>query len=69
MTYRRRYRHPKDPKGRLKNTPTPATSILHTNKEGTERQESWNYPSIIGQLNYLPQNSQPDISFAVHHCA
>jgi hypothetical protein len=57
------------PKGRLKNTPTPATAILHADKEGLARQESWNYPSIIGQLNYLAQNSRPDISFAVHQCA
>jgi hypothetical protein len=40
-------------KGRLKNTPTPDTEILHANKDGLERQESWNYPSVIGQLNYL----------------
>jgi hypothetical protein len=45
------------PKGRLKNTPTPDTAILHVDKEGLDRHESWNYPSIIGQLNYLAQNS------------
>jgi hypothetical protein len=60
---------PHIPKGRLKNTPTPATAILHANKEGLARQESWNYPSVIGQINYLAQNSWPDISFAVHQCA
>jgi hypothetical protein len=57
------------PKGRLKNTPTPATAILHADTEGLARKESWNYPSVIGQLNYLAQNSRPDISFAVHQCA
>jgi hypothetical protein len=57
------------PKGRLKNTPTPATEILHADTEGLTRQESWNYPSVIGQLNYLAQNSRTDISFAVHQCA
>jgi hypothetical protein len=45
------------PKSRLKNTPIPATSISHADKEGLERQESWNYPYIIGQLNYLAQKS------------
>jgi hypothetical protein len=37
------------PKGRLKNTPTPTptTAILYADKEGLERQESWNYPSVI----------------------
>jgi hypothetical protein len=39
------------PKDRLKNTPTPATAILHADAEGLARQESWNYPSVIGQLN------------------
>jgi hypothetical protein len=57
------------PKGRLKNTPTPATEILHADTEGLARQESWNYPSVIGQLNYLAQKSQADISFAAHQCA
>jgi hypothetical protein len=57
------------PKGGLKNTPTPAIAILHADKEGRARQESWNYPSVIGQLNYLAQNSRPDISFTVHQCA
>jgi hypothetical protein len=45
------------PKGRLKITPTPATAILHADTEGLDRQESWNYPSVIGQLSYLAQNS------------
>jgi hypothetical protein len=57
------------PKGRLKNTSTPAKSILHADTERLARQESWNYPSVIGQLNYLAQNSRPDISFAFHQCA
>jgi hypothetical protein len=54
--------------GRLENTPTPATAILHADKDGLARQESWNYPSVIGKLNYLAQHSQPDLSFAVHQC-
>jgi hypothetical protein len=57
------------PKGRLKNTPTPSTAILHADTDGIARQESWNYPSVIGQLNYIAQNSRPDISFAAHQCA
>jgi hypothetical protein len=57
------------PKGRLKNTPTSATAILHADKEELARQEFWNYPSVIAQLNYLAQNSRPDISSAVHQCA
>jgi hypothetical protein len=45
------------PKGILKNTPPPASSILHADTEVLAHQESWNYPSIIGQLNHLAQNS------------
>jgi hypothetical protein len=57
------------PKGRLKNTPTPAKEILHAATDGLARKESWNYPSVIGQLKYLAHNSRPDISFAVRQCA
>jgi hypothetical protein len=57
------------PKVQLKNTPTPATEILHADTEGLARQESWEYPSVIGQLIYLAQNSCPDISFTVYQCA
>jgi hypothetical protein len=56
-------------KGRLKNTPPPATAILQSDTDGRARQESWNYPSVIGQLNHLAQNSRPAISFAVHQCS
>jgi hypothetical protein len=56
------------PKGRLRNTLTPATAILHADTDGLARQESWNYPSLIKQLNYLAQNSRPYISFTVHQC-
>jgi hypothetical protein len=57
------------PKGRPKKTPTPATAILHADTEGPAQPESWNYPFVIRQLNYLAQNSWPAISFAVHQCA
>jgi hypothetical protein len=57
------------PKGRLKNTPTPATAVSHADTQGLARQESWNYPSIIRKLNYLAHNAWPDISFAIHQCA
>jgi hypothetical protein len=57
------------PKGQLKNTPTPATAIIHADTDALGRQESWNYPSVIGQLNYLAHNFRQDISFTVHQCA
>jgi hypothetical protein len=32
-------------------------------------QDSWNYRSATGKLNYITQNTCPDISFAVYQCA
>jgi hypothetical protein len=48
---------------------TPALSILYPDNNGHPRQESWNYRLITGKLNYLAQNTRPDISFTVHQCA
>jgi hypothetical protein len=48
---------------------TPVDSILHADPDGSERLDKWNYRSIIGKLNYLANNTRPDISMAVHQCA
>jgi hypothetical protein len=48
---------------------TPADSILHADPNGPDRVETWNYRSVIGKLNYLANNTRPDISMAVHQCA
>jgi hypothetical protein len=48
---------------------TPSDSILYPDTNGIPRQENWNYRSVIGKLNFLAQNTRPDISFAVHQCA
>mmetsp|Transcript_20491 Transcript_20491/g.29245 ORF Transcript_20491/g.29245 Transcript_20491/m.29245 type:complete len:426 (+) Transcript_20491:2855-4132(+) len=48
---------------------TPADQILHPDKDGPPRIEKWNYRSIIGKLNFLAQNTRPNISMAVHNCA
>jgi hypothetical protein len=45
---------------------TPSIGILYPDRDGIPRQDSWNYRSIIGKLNYIAQNTCPDISFAVH---
>jgi hypothetical protein len=44
-------------------------SILHSDPSGASRTEAWNYRSIIGKLNYIANNTRPDISMAVHQCA
>jgi len=48
---------------------TPADSILYPDPDGAPRQDPWHYRSIIGKLNFIAQNTRPDISFAVHQCA
>jgi hypothetical protein len=48
---------------------TPVDAILYADSDGPVRQEKWNYRSVIGKLNYLANNTRPDISMAVHQCA
>ncbi len=48
---------------------TPATSILHADLDGPDREQQWNYRTIIGMLTYLSTSTRPDIAFAVHQCA
>ena len=40
---------------------TPADGILHPDPNGAPREDSWNFCSIIGKLNFLAQNTRPDI--------
>jgi len=48
---------------------TPATEVLQSDSDKPAFNEQWSYRSIIGKLNFLAQNTRPDISFAVHQCA
>jgi hypothetical protein len=48
---------------------TPVDTILYADSEGPARQETWNYRSIIGELNYIVNNTRPDITMVVHQCA
>ena len=50
-------------------TPAAAGQILTKDDDGEERQEHWNYRSVVGMLNYLVMCSHPELSFAVHQCA
>jgi hypothetical protein len=52
------------------NTKTaPSDSILYPDHNGLPRQDTWSYRSVIGKLNFLAQNTRPDISYAIHQCA
>jgi hypothetical protein len=52
-----------------KHKDTPSDSILHPDTAGPRRVENWSYRSVIGKLNYLANNTRPDISMSVHQCA
>ena len=48
---------------------TPADGILHPDPNGAPREDARNFRSVIGKLNFLAQNTRPEISMAVHQCA
>ncbi len=49
---------------------TPANiQPLGSDPNGDPTAEPWSYASIIGKLNYLANNTRPDIAFATHQCA
>jgi Reverse transcriptase (RNA-dependent DNA polymerase) len=48
---------------------TPVHEVLHSHQDAVPFDAPWSYRSIIGKLNFLAQNTHPDISMAVHMCA
>jgi hypothetical protein len=40
--------------------------LIYSDPLGADQNETWNYRSIIGKLNYIANNTRPDISMAVH---
>ena len=48
---------------------TPASEVLHSHQDAAPFDAPWSYCLIIGKLNFLAQNTHPDISMAVHMCA
>ena len=45
---------------RQHNTPADPNVKLHKDKDGLPRTDEWHYRSLIGQLNYLTQSTQPN---------
>jgi hypothetical protein len=52
-----------------KETPAPSTASFNRDLGGLAHDESWEYRSVIGKLNFLEKSTRPDIAFAVHQCA
>ena len=49
---------------------TPAEfGALGKDTDGAPREQDWSYPSVVGMLLYLQNNSRPDLTFAVNQCA
>ena len=50
-------------------TPAATSKLLSRHSGSPTFDNSFNYRSVIGKLNYLEKASRPDISYAVHQCA
>jgi hypothetical protein len=48
---------------------TPAKEVLQPHPSAAPFDAPWQYRSLIGKLNFLAQNTRPDIAMAVHMCA
>ena len=54
---------------KVKDTPAKLSQILTAGLNMKNFDESFNYRSIIGKLNYLERGTRSDISYIVHQCA
>ena len=54
---------------KTKDTPASSSRILMRHSDSTPFDESFNYRSVIGKLNYLERGSRSDIAYIVHQCA
>ena len=57
--------------GNTKSRPVPAlmTHLLTSDDKGASFDNSFDYRSMIGKLNYLEKSTRPEIAYAVHQCA
>ena len=53
----------------MKTTPSCSSRILQRHKNAKPFDNSFNYRSVIGKLNYPERGSRSDISYTVHQCA
>jgi hypothetical protein len=57
------------PNTKTASTPAATSRILHRHVDSAPFDESFNYRSVIGMINYLDAGSRSDIAYAVHQCA
>ena len=58
-----------DDKVKTKTLPAPCSKILSAHSESEDFDNSYNYRSVIGKLNYLEKCTRSDIAYATHQCA
>eukprot|EP00957_Ditylum_brightwellii_P080751 6141488-Ditylum_brightwellii.AAC.1 len=44
------------------------TLILNKDTDGSNRNDHWNYISVIGMLKFLVNSSHPELAHEVHQC-
>lgn len=49
--------------------PAPLSKLLSRHTNSPDFDNSFNYRSVIGKMNYLEKGSRSDIAYAVHQCA
>ena len=54
---------------KIKETPASCSKILRRHDDSPDFDNSFNYRSVIGKLNYLERGSRPDIAYITHQCA
>jgi len=59
----------KEGEAKTKDIPMKSSKILQRHKTSPKFDNSFNYRSVIGKLNYLEKGSRGDIAYAVHQCA
>ena len=54
---------------KLHSTPAASSKLLTRHSDSEPSDNSFNYRSLIGKLNYLEKATRSDIAYAVHQCA
>lgn len=54
---------------KLKSTPAASSKLLTRHSDSRPFDNSFNYRSVIGKLNFVEKATRSDISYAVHQCA
>jgi hypothetical protein len=54
---------------KTKPAPAKVAQLLHAHKDAPSFDLDFNYPSVVGKLNYLAQTTCPDVMYAVHPVA